>query len=774
MPPFMGKNFKNLSLRHQTYLLLGGFMVLAIFNFFLIRGAHQSYTSFNEQLEEVNYLRDNVKRVKKWSIGAVEDSLLRDNALDGIEYIDNVLATLKHGGKLPNTKINIGEASSSMSSELIKIKSSWSDIKDAISIILFEPAKIDTTIQQSVLVQVNDSTTITEIQDKTISIDNNVYKKALNFIKLEYPEFELNIANLEGVLKNDQQEAEDWIYKILSFFLIFNTVSIIAVIIYLKNNLFVPLDQVGRLMSSEKFDEKSEYVRQNELGVITTSLNHLVDTFQRTTSFVRKIGEGNLDVEIEGLDKSEIREGSLQAALLNMRSQMKKMDEEEAERKWTTEGLAKFVEILRASDNVQQLSDQIISSLVEYTKSNQGGIYIINEEGENNKYLELISLYAFSNKKFETKSYRLGEGLVGQTYVEQKTIYLLDVPKDYIQIGSGLGDSNPTTILLVPLKIENNIYGVIELASFHEYYEYQIEFVEKLGESIASTIAEVKANQKTKQLLEESQQLTEQMQAQEEEMRQNMEELTATQEEMGRKELAVNAQIEAINRSLGLIEYSSEGEVINVNRKLQDALGRNEDSLLESDFYTLHGGINLFDELKDGKSWSGWLSKNHASGTEVEFKSYFNPVLGDSGELLKIIEIVTQFTREESLEGSPKDHWSELSEIEEEFHQQMEELEITQEQLNNKLSFATDVLSALKKSINIVILTNDGDILEISDRLSEAFPNASKFDDIFNSDLEHILETTNEITLEIKLPDIKNVSADKARIDENKILITWT
>ncbi|MEQ8924787.1 MAG: GAF domain-containing protein [Fulvivirga sp.] len=771
----MGQNLKKLSLLQQTYLLFGGFALLAIINFVIIKTAHDDYKTFEVKFKELQHLKNQTLQQQELTFEAIKDTSKVDILKERFNYIESTLRVLKKGGKLPFTKQEIDPGSENLGVTIENLIDKWTAIKAIQSNILFEAPKKDTTVQQSVMVQLNDSTSTTEIQNNTISIDNQVYKQSVNVLRLELEQFYIMLSDLGPVLKEDQEKSSEWLLLILIFFLVFNLTAIIVVLLLIKKNLFNPLNNLGSLISNEEFNKKSDYNQPNELGIIAKSINRLVDMLANSTDFVRKIGEGKLDESIVGVNESEVREGSLQAALLNMRDQMKKMDEEEAERNWTTQGLAKFVDILRASDNVQELSDEIISSLVEYTNSNQGGIYIINEEDEDDKFLELISLYAFDTKKYDTRKYRMGEGLVGQTYLEKKTIYLLEVPESYIQIGSGLGDANPTTILLVPLKIENDIYGVIELASFHEYKEYQIQFVEKLGESIASTIAGVKANQKTKQLLEESQQLTEQMQAQEEEMRQNMEELTATQEEMGRKEQAVNAQIEAINRSLGTCEYSSDGVIVNANRVFTDALGLDQSNVSEYNFYSLHGGINLFDELTLGKSWSGWLEKSHSSGNKVEFKSYFNPVRSEDGELVKIIEIVTQF-EQEAKSNKSKEGINELADVEEEMRQQMEELEITQEQLNEKLITSTNLLNAFSEDLYYLIFNSSGEILELSVALQQSVDTKNNILEIFESDIQSL--TSAEGKLKLKLKE-KKIEIDATMrmftdsISEDKFLITW-
>jgi GAF domain-containing protein len=141
--------------------------------------------------------------------------------------------------------------------------------------------------------------------------------------------------------------------------------------------------------------------------------------------------------------------------------------------------------------------------------------------------------------------------------LEKATTYLTEIPHDYFRIVSGLGEIDPQSILIAPLLSDNKVYGLVELASLKKFELHEIAFVEKLGESFASTLASVKTNEHNKKLLQDFQEQTESLRSQEEEMRQNMEELTATQEEMGRKEQDYLHQIEELK--VKLKETDAEG-----------------------------------------------------------------------------------------------------------------------------------------------------------------------------------------------------------------------
>ncbi|MBD0402794.1 GAF domain-containing protein [Flammeovirga sp. EKP202] len=246
--------------------------------------------------------------------------------------------------------------------------------------------------------------------------------------------------------------------------------------------------------------------------------------------------------EKEDYNFNEKEEEPLMEAINALRMQRKALKVIEEERAWVSEGLTKFVDILRTSQsNLEELCDQIINNLVSYLGVTQGGLFIVDDNIDDRKELMLISAYAYERKKYINRNVKPREGLVGQVFIEKRPMFLKEIPDQYVNISSGLGQARPTNLFIAPMLMNEEVYGVIELASLKEMPEFQREFVLKLGETIASTIAATRNSDRMKTLLEDSQIQAEQMRAQEEEMRQNVEELQATQEEMHRKQKEMEA-----------------------------------------------------------------------------------------------------------------------------------------------------------------------------------------------------------------------------------------
>jgi len=303
----------------------------------------------------------------------------------------------------------------------------------------------------------------------------------------------------------------------------------------------------------KQLSETSSYL-SNELFSMSEAIKKLTEELNKKNDFANEIKDGRLNTEYHPLGKDD----TLGISLLEIKKSLIESVEDEKIRKfeddkrnWTAEGQAKFAELLRKNnDNIELLSYELIKNLVKYINANQGGVFLLNEENINEPFLELVACFAYDRQKFLTKKIMIGEGLVGTCYLEKKSVYLTKVPESYLNITSGLGDSNPSTLLIVPLRLNEYCYGVLELASFDKIEHYQVDFVEKIAEIIASTISGVKINIKTANLLKQSQEQAEEMKSQEEEMRQNMEELTATQESLAEKDAIKQKEIERLNELL--------------------------------------------------------------------------------------------------------------------------------------------------------------------------------------------------------------------------------
>lgn len=319
---------------------------------------------------------------------------------------------------------------------------------------------------------------------------------------------------------------------------------LIIILIIFTNNITRPINRItgfledvakGKIDTSKNLDINTG----DEIETMANALSRSIEGLNNKTEFAKLIGSGNLDSELSLLSEDDL----LGKSLIDMRDSLRKAREEDEKRqfedqkvKWANEGLAKFSDILRQNNNnLSRLGDEIIKNIVWYINANQGGLFVVNDKSEKPTY-DLIAAFAYDRKKYLDKSYLLGEGLVGMCAAEKDVVYITEIPQEYIEVTSGLGGANPHALLLVPLMIEQEVLGVIEIASFNNFEPFEIEFIRKIGESIASTLRSVNVNMRTTLLLEKSQEQAEMMAAQEEEMRQNMEEMQATQEDMKRKE----------------------------------------------------------------------------------------------------------------------------------------------------------------------------------------------------------------------------------------------
>jgi methyl-accepting chemotaxis protein len=365
---------------------------------------------------------------------------------------------------------------------------------------------------------------------------------------------------------------------IMAFIILFIAKSISRPIIKTTNIL--------KELAKGKFDRDNliEVKTNDEVGVMAESVNQLTQGLHRTTDFASEVGKGNYESDFKLLSNEDM----LGSALLDMRNNLIKAKEEEAKRKreedirrWSADGQAILNDLLRQAKDFDELSYSILSQIIKYVDAAMGAIYVLNDSDENDVFFEMITAVAYEREKLIRAKVKPEEGLVGRCAHEKLTIYLKEIPENYVKVTSGLGESNPRSLLLIPLSVNEVVLGVLEIVSFKEFENYQIEFLEKAGESIASDLSTSKINKRTEILLKQSQEQAEELAQQEEEMRQNMEEIQATQESLkesqAKTQMIFDNVVDAIVTidSRGIIELWNPAAETLFGYTAREAIGQN-------------------------------------------------------------------------------------------------------------------------------------------------------------------------------------------------------
>lgn len=384
-------------------------------------------------------------------------------------------------------------------------------------------------------------------------------------------------------------------------------------------------------------------------GLANTTTNYINQLFmqmEEATHYVEKLGSRQQEVQLQAELLYLSANDHLGKALSEMRNKMQTYQDEEHKRNWGTEGLASFAEILRNNtDNLEEFSNQVIRHLVKYLKCNQGSLFIENEE-EGETYLELTACYAYDKRKYQEKKFKLGQGLVGQCAYEKQTISVTDIPQNYVHITSGLGEATPTHLVIVPLMVNQDFHGVIELASFQKLEGYQVTFLEKVAESIASTLGTVKVTMQTKQLLDNSHELTAELRAREEEMRHHLETLTAAQHEMQMKQYELQWVFKAMDNSLVTATLDLEGNLLTANDKLTVLSGYTPEDLYRKGktLFVMEEEPSFWQQIQKGTVKSGDFKIMTYKGEEKWINASFTPMQASEGQQKKVLMLGTDIT----------------------------------------------------------------------------------------------------------------------------------
>lgn len=380
----------------------------------------------------------------------------------------------------------------------------------------------------------------------------------------------------------------------------------------------------------------------------------------RITDFVLKMTKLDFDTSIAIDDQND----KLGKALIELRDTLKTNQEnaesrrkEDEIRRWTAEGLAKFGDILRKDSNdINVLAYNIIKGLTDYVDAIQGGFYLLSEHDEE-RVFELVAFYAYGRKKYADKQVKWGKGLIGTSAIERKTINIVELPNAYINVTSGLGKSNPNCLLICPMIANEELFGILEIASFKAIDSHQQAFVEKVAENIGSMLSTIKMNMQTKRLLEESKAQAQSLVSQEEEMRQNLEELQATQEEAARQAARFMRLETTVNHTMIRAEYTMDGTLIYANTRFLRKLEYSSNSEVEGK------PISMFIAKKDeewfkriwnnlaegGRHFEGYMKHITRTGKDLWTMATYTCIRDDEGKVERVLFLALDTTEHKKL-----------------------------------------------------------------------------------------------------------------------------
>jgi HAMP domain-containing protein/signal transduction histidine kinase/CheY-like chemotaxis protein len=353
------------------------------------------------------------------------------------------------------------------------------------------------------------------------------------------------------------------------------TVDARGEILALKNTINTMVDQLGSF-AAEVTRVAREVGTEGKLGG-QAEVEGVSGTWKRLTENVNQLA-GNLTTQVRAIadvsravTKGDLTRsiavdapgevGDLRDTINQMIANLAETTRVNTDQDWLKSNLARISAMMQGQRDLKAVSELIMSELTPLVGA-QHGAFFMAESGEEGLQVRLLSSYGFKRRKGIQNVYREGDGLLGQAALERTPILVTDAPPDYIRISSGLGETAPVNIVVLPILFEDQLLAVIELASIKSFSGVNQQFLEQIVETVGVVLSTIIANSRTEELLEQSQRLAEELQSQ-------SEELQSQQEELKRSNLELEDQAKTLKVSEELLQTQQE-ELQQTNAELEE------------------------------------------------------------------------------------------------------------------------------------------------------------------------------------------------------------
>ena len=290
---------------------------------------------------------------------------------------------------------------------------------------------------------------------------------------------------------------------------------------------------------------------------LTDNVNQLAANLTNQVRAIAEVAtavtEGDLtrQVSVEASGEVAVLKDTLNEMIRNLRETTRQNIEQD----WLKTNRERFTRMLQGQEDLGDVSSMILSELASLVSAQHGVFYSMTAASDGGEpELQLQAGYGYEERKHLSTSFKLGQGLVGQCGKEKKRILLTDVPANYVTINSGLGESVPLNIIVLPVLFEGSLRAVIELASFSPFSITHQTFLDSITESIGIVLSTIQAAARTEGLLKQSQSQAEELRSQQEELRESNEDLGRQATQLAAQNIEAEKKNQEIEQSKRLVE----------------------------------------------------------------------------------------------------------------------------------------------------------------------------------------------------------------------------
>ncbi|MET7855076.1 HAMP domain-containing protein [Streptomyces avermitilis] len=284
---------------------------------------------------------------------------------------------------------------------------------------------------------------------------------------------------------------------------------------------------------------------------LTENVNELAGNLTRQVRAIAEVAsavaEGDLTRSITVDASGEVAE--LKDNINSMVGSLRETTRANQEQDWLKSNLARISGLMQGHRDLAVVAELIMEELTPLVSAQYGAFYLAEETGRGTE-LRLIGSYGYPDDTQRPDRIPLGRSLVGQAARNRRPITVDDLPPAYVTISSGLGQISPTALKVLPIVVDEQVLGVIELASVTRFTQIHEDFLGQLVETIGVNVNTIVANGRTDELLGESQRLTAELQSRSEELQVQQDELQRSNAELEEKATLLatqNRDIEAKN-----------------------------------------------------------------------------------------------------------------------------------------------------------------------------------------------------------------------------------